>query len=75
MCIALLYVECFRSQGSLDSLSLHDDDDKESLSELVNEPELAIIDEPENWQSLVDKKLIRKQGKKEVMRQERIYGK
>lgn len=64
----------FRSQGSLDSLLSHDDDDRESLSDLVNDPELAPIDEPENWQSVVDKKVVKKHGKKEVMRQERIYG-
>ena len=63
-----------RSQGSLDSLLSHDDDDRETLSDLVNDPELALIDEPDNWQSIVDKKAVKKHSKKEVIRQERIYG-
>ncbi|XP_062516562.1 uncharacterized protein LOC134191929 isoform X2 [Corticium candelabrum] len=62
-----------KSQGSLDSLLSHDDDDRETLSDLVNDPELALIDEPDNWQSIVDKKAVKKHSKKEVIRQERIY--
>jgi hypothetical protein len=50
-----------------------EDYDKDSLSELVNESELAFIDIPGSWTSFVDRKMARKFSRNERIRQETIY--
>jgi hypothetical protein len=51
-----------------------EDYDKDSLSVVVNEPELVLINEPKSWESFVDKKMVKKLSKNERIRQEIIYG-
>eukprot|EP00118_Oscarella_pearsei_P011775 m.81743 g.81743 ORF g.81743 m.81743 type:complete len:1794 (+) comp36247_c0_seq4:312-5693(+) len=65
-----------KSQGSLDTLvaSLSDEVGYgEKYEFLLDDSELALVVDTENWQNDVDKKLLKKLGRKEVARQELIH--